>query len=485
MKARLLLVALALIATSTAAMATLLRVDTFEHLDHAGLFPLCEGCHEGVPTGVEAERFPTRDDCTSCHDGVTEDEVDWIEATPRPTNLTFDHVEHAAQVLAEGESAECVDCHQDPDQELGPDQPEPERMAVITAQPEGCLSCHAHEAPEHLEPQRDCAACHQPLAEATRLGVATIEAFPEPTTHEDPAFVLTHRDGVEVTDADCATCHTRESCVRCHANSEDVPSIAALESDARVASLMRDRAPEYPEPDSHEAGAWTWQHGPDASASAGDCANCHTQPSCLSCHRTASWPAVAALPGGDEGADAGAPHTLGVVLPEDAGRVHLAGFGTGHKIEAAADEQSCMGCHELPECVSCHRGTTSDAFHLPNFMQTHGPEAYRSETDCAACHNPEVFCRACHQGAGLASGGSLDVAFHSSRPFWLLGHGGAARQNLEGCATCHAQSDCARCHSAVGGWRINPHGPGFDPERARSNNPRSCILCHITGIGRE
>lgn len=479
MRARMVLVATLLTGTTGAAWVGLQQADEFVHLDHVGLFPLCEGCHEGVATGVDADRFPTRMDCTSCHDGVTEDEVDWIEATPRATNLAYDHVGHAAQALTEGDTTTCADCHQDPDQELGPDQVEPERMAVITARPEGCLNCHAHEAPDHLQPERECATCHVPLTEATRLDVVRIEAFPEPTSHEDPDFVLTHREGVEVTGADCATCHAQESCARCHANAMDVPSIESLQPDERIAALVADIPPEYPEPGAHEEGGWRWEHGPEAAGAPGDCANCHTQPSCLECHRAATWPSVALLPEG------GGEAPLGVVLADEADRVHAAGIETRHEIEAAANEQSCLGCHEQPECVDCHRGATSDAFHLPNFMQTHGPEAYRSETDCAACHNPEVFCRACHQGVGLASGGALDVAFHSARPFWLLGHGGAARQNLEGCATCHAQSDCARCHSAVGGWRVNPHGPGFDASRARSSNPGSCIVCHITGIGRE
>ena len=84
-------------------------------------------------------------------------------------------------------------------------------------------------------------------------------------------------------------------------------------------------------------------------------------------------------------------------------------------------------------------------------MDRHASEAYGNESDCATCHNAQTFCRACHQDIGLASKGRPDVAFHTSRPVWLLGHGVAARQGLQGCITCHTQSDCATCHSAVGG----------------------------------
>ena len=57
----------------------------------------------------------------------------------------------------------------------------------------------------------------------------------------------------------------------------------------------------------------------------------------------------------------------------------------------------------------------------------------------------------------------------------------AARQGLEGCAGCHTQSSCTQCHSARLGWRISPHGPGFDAERLRQANPLTCRLCHPGG----
>ncbi|MDE3052397.1 MAG: hypothetical protein KGJ70_00820, partial [Gemmatimonadota bacterium] len=61
---------------------------------------------------------------------------------------------------------------------------------------------------------------------------------------------------------------------------------------------------------------------------------------------------------------------------------------------------------------------------------------------------------------------------------WLLNHGQAARQNLEACAACHTQASCAQCHSATGGWGVNPHPPSFDAKRAARNNPQSCLACH-------
>jgi hypothetical protein len=43
---------------------------TFPHEKHAGVFPVCEGCHAGVLGGVTDSVFPTYDDCVRCHDGT-------------------------------------------------------------------------------------------------------------------------------------------------------------------------------------------------------------------------------------------------------------------------------------------------------------------------------------------------------------------------------------------------------------------------------
>ncbi|MCA9768685.1 MAG: hypothetical protein KC485_07710, partial [Gemmatimonadetes bacterium] len=64
----------------------------------------------------------------------------------------------------------------------------------------------------------------------------------------------------------------------------------------------------------------------------------------------------------------------------------------------------------------------------------------------------------------------------------LVGHGQAARQSLESCVSCHVERDCTVCHSAQGGRRFNPHGPGFDAERLRRRNPEMCIACHGRAI---
>jgi hypothetical protein len=123
-------------------------------------------------------------------------------------------------------------------------------------------------------------------------------------------------------------------------------------------------------------------------------------------------------------------------------------------------------------------------FHPANYIVRHGADAYGGTRDCGSCHNTESFCKSCHQGSGLAARGRIDVAFHDGQPLWLLQHGEAARKGLEGCVSCHRQQDCTRCHSAAGGWGVNPHGAGFDAGRMSDRNQLVCGRCHVTIPGR-
>jgi hypothetical protein len=449
----------------------LLRAEAeFPHAKHEGLFPLCSGCHGGIETGGDpAQWYPQPQSCATCHDGEREDTVSWTAPTQTSSNLDFVHADHVRLLTREGDSASCSTCHQDPAGEG--------RMSVAAATAESCLTCHTHEAPEHLANDRDCMSCHLPLAEAEQLSVAQIAAIEQPATHLSPEFLSSHEPLSGLEASSCATCHTRESCERCHFNGSSLPAVSSLGSDARVAGLVAGRSPIYPEPSSHVEPSWEWLHG-DASAAAGaNCANCHTRPSCESCHTSGTQAEVVALP------------TLppsdgrGISLPERASLVHPAGFSTTHGTASASLESSCSGCHAESSGTACHDGASKPGFHVGNFLQSHAPEAYGNATDCASCHNTEVFCRSCHIEVGLAAAGRSGSAFHDARPLWLLGHGLAARQGLESCTSCHSQSSCMQCHSAVGSWRINPHGADFDPARALdSPSKATCGLCHQTGI---
>lgn len=439
----------------------------FPHRDHADLFPVCTGCHQGIDTGETAELYPEPADCRRCHDGSRVEQVAWTGPDRQPSNLDFDHTAHAEYTERTGDLDRCRSCHFESDDE--------EWMSVVHARPERCTQCHAHEADGHLAEAAVCRDCHVPLTGAPALAEARIATFPKPASHEAPDFLLGHGVGADEAEARCAVCHARETCARCHANAEAVPAIAALGPDPRVASLESGKEPEYPEPESHRTGEWLAAHGARASEDAAECASCHTAPSCRSCHlRVETGSAIASLP------RPGPDDARGVPGERMARAVHPIGFETDHGSVAAAEQDRCATCHAEEEfCSSCHDSPASSGFHPPNFLARHGDDSWTGSAECSTCHNTEAFCRACHQDAGLAARGRLDLAYHNREPLWLLAHGQAARQQLESCTTCHTQNDCARCHSAASGWNVNPHGPDFDPERAADANPLTCRRCHI------
>jgi hypothetical protein len=468
MKQATLPVLLVLLVASGALLGSLRGTEEFPHAAHEGLFPLCEGCHIGVVTGVAEQLFPDPLSCAECHDGVREARVEWERPDPRASNLRFFHPDHRDLVEADGQVAECRTCH-------APDDP-PVRMAVAAAPAEGCLECHVHAADAHLAPDVDCAVCHYPLTEAGRLTVERIAAFPWPASHDAPDFLSNHAPGTALDMLSCGVCHASNTCERCHVNAEQLDEIQALGRDERVAFLEADRVAEYPVPASHLDPGWGWDHGGPALTDPASCSNCHTRASCTECHvesgqRVAQ--AIAALPDPVPG---GAP---GVDLTAAGDNVHPPDFAQRHGIFAATGALQCTECHSQRYCSDCHQGQDSRDFHPANFLERHAFEVFSGGADCQSCHSTEAFCRDCHVQSGLGSRGRLNVAFHSAQPLWILAHGQAARIGMESCASCHRQTDCLACHSTFLGWGVNPHGPGFDAQGMQSRNRVTCRWCHV------
>ena len=179
-----------------------------------------------------------------------------------------------------------------------------------------------------------------------------------------------------------------------------------------------------------------------------------------------------------------------VILARRAPETHTVAFADDHKAVAASATTECQSCHVPDECSSCHTGSgalTSPtqnvaSYHPSNYLQQHSAPAFGRDVECATCHNPEAFCKDCHAGTGLSTVGRTDTGFHSRKPLFEFGHGQAARQSLESCVTCHAQSDCLVCHSALSGRGVNPHGPGFNSSRQQSKSPATCLRCHSSAI---
>lgn len=519
MSARAWLVAVLVVAVASSVGAQRDTTAGFPHERHAKLFPTCLGCHVGIASGDSAAMFPSPAQCARCHDGTLESKVSWTGPTPMPTNLEFSHVAHERESIAHGDTLACRACHTPADRR-------DTWMAVTAARPRVCFQCHAHGPTEHFAAGNVCTTCHVPLVQARALSDSAIAAFPHPPSHERPDFLTSHAPRDASAEAQCATCHARESCERCHVNAGLLGAVTRLERDPRVARLAASRPAVYPVPASHRSASWAYDHAGAAHRQTASCANCHAQPSCTACHIgsgarstiaklpraepgkaqgvvirhvgpsspgepqasaaprppsiASAWPAPTAA-AGSGGAELAAD--TGAVVERDSGRVHYVrvhwpDFVRTHGTLASSGQMRCASCHEQRFCTNCHEGETRRNFHPANFIARHAVEAYGRESDCARCHNTEAFCRSCHVGSGQATRNPRHAAFHTGQPLWLLQHGQAARQSLESCASCHQQRDCLRCHSALGG-NINPHGPSFDPKRMASRNKIVCRVCHL------
>jgi hypothetical protein len=377
-------------------------------------------------------------------------------------------------------------------------------MAVRNAVVEQCIACHGFTAAHVDLPSGACATCHVPLTDARGLTSEDVARFPRPRSHDAPTFVLgghgreAKGPGPAGTPnaiaASCATCHAQNFCTACHVDAPESPSIQALAVDARTPVHARTVA----KPPSHETSAFLRTHGRDAQRRTGTCATCHTQQSGATCHVGVPPRAVAALSTGGPG------RAPGVQVARRAPASHTPEFTERHGAEASARPTTCTTCHVRAMCLDCHRpdaaGQSANArrtdvasqpsaarrsgYHPSAFLTRHPSSAYAREASCSDCHNPAQFCQSCHQQSGLVATSRIGQrGYHDAFRGFSLGHGQAARQSLESCASCHAERDCTACHSAVGGgFRFNPHGPGFNAERARSKNPTLCVACHGRAI---
>jgi hypothetical protein len=472
---RLSLVVLSVIAAGSAGrLVARAAQDRFDHWQHRALFPTCLGCHGGAQD-PDRSLWPNSSDCAVCHDGSVEKRVEWTPPdAPRPSNLRFTHFRHAEQLSrARGSDSvlRCSACHT----EAGADP-----MRVQPAVVARCLDCHGITVAHLGAPDTACATCHLPLVQAVNLTREHIKRFPVPDSHREADFKskghgrLARADRVPVA-ASCATCHAREFCTECHVNAPEVPAIQALAPDPR--SLAAEAKLEAP-PD-HTDTRFLQRHGGQARAAPARCSVCHTQESCLTCH-AGSPASVQAIPAA--GPDRGRGAELHRMRPTSHGQ----DFSKAHAGAASARPQSCSGCHARSECLTCHRpdaGEPPPGYHPAGFLANHPAAAYTRESSCSECHNQEQFCTNCHLNAGLTSPGRLrGTGYHDAKQAFLLNHGQAARQNLESCVSCHAERDCLTCHSATGGRRFNPHGPGFDPATLRRKNPSMCTACHGADI---
>jgi hypothetical protein len=439
--------------------------DLFPHEDHAGLFPVCTGCHEGAESGDAGAMHPEPAVCVTCHDGREEELVFWRGPSEGTTNLRFDHGEHAAETMAANGRDSALACRACHAPEGAP------RMRVERSATGRCFDCHSHRAEDHYV-DAVCSTCHRPLAE-TRFSGERVAALPEPSTHEDPDFLArVHAERAGESLASCTTCHTRERCVSCHVDPDGVEAVTRMARSPAGMELPSFEA-RYSVPATHRRDEWLETHGRDVQPA--DCSTCHTRESCTTCHVEDEPSAVARLPARRDVPAPGAD-----VRRSEPASHESPFFVEDHEARAAAGGASCQACHATSTCAECHQKDRETAYHPPDFALQHASRAYGQQMECASCHDASVFCRDCHAQLGMEAGRGRGGDFHDGTPAWLLRHGQAARQGLESCTTCHGQRDCLQCHAETGAFRVSPHGPGFDARRMFDRNPQICFACHLS-----
>jgi hypothetical protein len=439
----------------------------FDHEKHRKVFPECQSCHAGIVQEGKSI-FPTAESCASCHDGIVEKKVDWSAPPARPSNFRFTHAEHvqkSGEKLPADSSLACPACH----------TPSGAQWLTVRRTISGqCLECHDIKSAHFSAPDTACGTCHLSLVEATALPMERIAKFEKPASHETEGFLTLkgHAEQAEDGDRSCAFCHARDFCTQCHVNAPEVKAIQALALDPRSLALKA----ELKAPASHTESRFLSQHGGKAKRDPARCASCHTQESCIACHRSRPQ-IVLALP------ISGPGRGIGAQIERKKPGYHTTDFADRHAPIASSKPGTCSACHARAECLDCHRPNAgaSGSYHPAGFLTRHPAAAFNRQTDCAGCHNQSVFCATCHTQSGLTSGGNLVEGYHDANASFLLGHGTAARQNIESCITCHSERDCLTCHSAQG-RRFNPHGPGFDADRLKRRNPQTCAACHGRSI---
>ncbi len=483
--------------------------EAFPHARHARMFTSCEGCHANVANPARDSIFPTEAVCSNCHNGTDAKSVVWKQP-PTPAGQSLLKFSHRSHFVRDSASSQCTSCH-------GSSLQNPGFMDVVPAQAAPCLSCHTQSASSHYDNANTCTTCHVELVQATTLTIAAVRSLPRPRSHDAANFVEAHSSGTSAQRAQCATCHTRESCMRCHPNAASVPQIASLGEDARVKEVVSTLLPKYPTPDTHSRDGFSDSHGAEAKAGVASCANCHTRPSCETCHTGQGGARVIrTLPDPRSGAQGvqlqrvdlrRVPHaealisrgvravrmiraagpsvatdTVKIKQQRDTGvvivRPHPVNFLDVHRTVAASGAQTCAGCHATRFCADCHAGESRRNFHPGNFVAGHAASTYARDNNCASCHNAEVFCRSCHVASGLGQTGQSAAVYHNAQPQWLLQHGRAARLELATCASCHTQRSCLKCHATTG-WGVNPHGEDFNADRLGRKAMAMCARCHI------
>ncbi len=259
--------------------------------------------------------------------------------------VSFSHTPHMAFQKNDGRSMACTECHDVSSEDASP-----------SLKKQFCNNCHQPPGPptwklpgagrELIDEIKFKHKAHQDAVNCEQCHGTTLEKKHEPGT---PL----------VTPDRCLSCHLKKT------NKKRIPKRAC----GRCHGTAKNRIA----PENHKK-TWRVRHGQrerwsPALGHGKRCSLCHSNASCVTCHRTER--------------------------PRDhAGLWRLRMHGTN----ARWDRDRCKTCHQTGACISCHRRSPPQN-HRGAWKSVHGPVARsKSNEHCVTCHSP-AWCADCHRGA--------------------------------------------------------------------------------------
>lgn len=378
-----------------------------------------------------------------------------------------------------GRGLQCTDCHLQASVLAG----EPARPGLRDHAP--CDECHRDEF--YKPPGQFCQNCHTSIK---LLGDADIamQPYPERGFVKLLASTFNHRlhldadriEGAVGFHTSCTDCHERDpnsrdpmlpghkQCVRCHEEADKAKAALPMTECARC---HKQRDVELARGRILITGDLKFAHSDHERDMGGDrvgCAECHADVSrsrtasdisvpamrsCATCHEdSGKSPERVRIARCDvchtaiTSGDAPANHLTNAytgTLPED----HTLEFRRNHSRQAASDNAKCSYCHtgvnrqSRDNCHQCHSIMRPRDHNLGWHQRGHGPAAMNERDRCATCHTGDE-CVACHR--------TPPRSHTPMAAFRLGGHAAAARMNTRSCMTCHTfENTCSNCHRGL------------------------------------
>ena len=219
----------------------------FDHATHAkragkqaGADAWCASCH-GKASAV---RMPTSDGCTQCHNGtLAQDTCQTCHLGGANGQMQTDF-SPVASPNAKPVSLKPTNHTVNWIKRHGP---------VAQTMSDTCMSCHGQDT---------CTSCHQQKAAI-------------PRSVHPPNFLVVHRAAARAANPNCTSCHQQQTfCVSCHVRTRVATSPAA----ARPPSTRKFHPPGW------LLSTRANNHGVMAKRNINECASCHQERDCLSCH---------------------------------------------------------------------------------------------------------------------------------------------------------------------------------------------------------